>query len=645
MRSWHRFFCSGLIGIIKRSFVFAVILLIIVPEIFAQEPSWHTFRVLPLEDIEVVQIVPSIHEDSLIYGIGYEINSPVFIKTDDLGAHWTVYPIENLTKVSALDVQYKDNKDIFYATGNSGIVQSTDAGMNWEGIAEDFTDYSFESLAIISDTIYAGTGLNEHNGGILTSYDNGSTWEFHSIVSDTIHAITHLEVSRDHSSIIFGLTDSSRGIIRSRDAGQHWEHIPVSWNAFLRITDVFIPKEGNLHQREVDDQLFVVVESGELYGSNDWGETWHLVQKPHSFDPLDVGSVPSQTIQMLQHPNYPWLIYIITEQDGLWGSLNVDRFSPQPPSWRNIPFRSCALTASGDHLFFGGENGAAIFQMEVNPPHTNWERFYPMHIGDFWVYTVDDLGNQWEVKQRVVSDTVLHGVKWQVLQYEGASGQTFARIDSAGNILRKNFVGDDPYRWLELDVAWGDTMSYEPYISDGYFWEVTGVDTIQILPSRNPNDIRITYYQDYLTYTRLQLQENLGVVYERWEGGVYRQLKGAYIHGTVYGDTLFRVNIAESDIEIPERIQLSPPFPNPFNAATTIPFATPEPGNVDIRLFDLRGQFVDEIMWRGITAGNYRVPYNNPKLASGMYLLRLVFTPEADPSTMQILSRKMVVVK
>ncbi len=60
-------------------------------------------------------------------------------------------------------------------------------------------------------------------------------------------------------------------------------------------------------------------------------------------------------------------------------------------------------------------------------------------------------------------------------------------------------------------------------------------------------------------------------------------------------------------------------FPNPFNPTTTINFSIKEAGFVNIKVFDLIGQQVAELVNEEKQAGEYSVQFNAANLPSGIY--------------------------
>jgi len=71
---------------------------------------------------------------------------------------------------------------------------------------------------------------------------------------------------------------------------------------------------------------------------------------------------------------------------------------------------------------------------------------------------------------------------------------------------------------------------------------------------------------------------------------------------------------------------LSNNYPNPFNPSTTISITIPVRSNVSLKVFNLLGSEVVELVKGEVEAGEYKVDFNTSNLPSGVYfyLLRAV---------------------
>lgn len=95
---------------------------------------------------------------------------------------------------------------------------------------------------------------------------------------------------------------------------------------------------------------------------------------------------------------------------------------------------------------------------------------------------------------------------------------------------------------------------------------------------------------------------------------------------------------------LPDRLDLAPPHPNPFNPATRIAFDLPTAGQVALAVHDLQGRRVWELQRGERPAGRYTLVWQGQdssgrRVAGGIYLVRLAFESGGES---QILTRKVV---
>ncbi len=86
----------------------------------------------------------------------------------------------------------------------------------------------------------------------------------------------------------------------------------------------------------------------------------------------------------------------------------------------------------------------------------------------------------------------------------------------------------------------------------------------------------------------------------------------------------------EESAAIPQAFTLQQNYPNPFNPSTTITFALPKDfrGAVTLRIYNMLGEMVRELVQRDLEAGTYREMWDGldtsgKRLASGVYLYQL----------------------
>ena len=79
----------------------------------------------------------------------------------------------------------------------------------------------------------------------------------------------------------------------------------------------------------------------------------------------------------------------------------------------------------------------------------------------------------------------------------------------------------------------------------------------------------------------------------------------------------------ENEPVIPDKITLYPAFPNPFNPTTTIRFSVEKSNLLSLRIYDITGRLVDELVNGELPAGEHEVTWNASHLSSGMYIVKL----------------------
>jgi hypothetical protein len=75
--------------------------------------------------------------------------------------------------------------------------------------------------------------------------------------------------------------------------------------------------------------------------------------------------------------------------------------------------------------------------------------------------------------------------------------------------------------------------------------------------------------------------------------------------------------------QVPQAYSLEQNYPNPFNPVTTINYAIPKAGKVELKIYDVLGREVAVLVNEFKQAGSYKADFDASNLASGVYLYTL----------------------
>ncbi|UCE17665.1 MAG: T9SS type A sorting domain-containing protein [Gemmatimonadota bacterium] len=96
--------------------------------------------------------------------------------------------------------------------------------------------------------------------------------------------------------------------------------------------------------------------------------------------------------------------------------------------------------------------------------------------------------------------------------------------------------------------------------------------------------------------------------------------------------------VAKAGAGVPEEFVLSQNYPNPFNPETTIEFGLPEEGQVRLRVYNMLGQIVGDLVDDALEAGYYSISWDATQLPAGVYFYRIETDNDTD-------TRRMVLMK
>ncbi|MEO8232199.1 MAG: T9SS type A sorting domain-containing protein [Ignavibacteriota bacterium] len=101
----------------------------------------------------------------------------------------------------------------------------------------------------------------------------------------------------------------------------------------------------------------------------------------------------------------------------------------------------------------------------------------------------------------------------------------------------------------------------------------------------------------------------------------------------------------EKVVVIPNSIELYGNYPNPFNPSTTIKFAIPETGNVNIKIYNTVGEEVKNVNLINRNAGELDYSFNAASISSGVYFYKITLNNSTSGKSYISTVGKMILLK
>jgi photosystem II stability/assembly factor-like uncharacterized protein len=513
----------------------------------------------------------------------------VFRSTDN-GNNWDEVNT-GLDNTTILSLAINSTADLFVGT-IGGVFRSTDRGENWSEVNTGLRNTYVQSLAITPQgDIFAGT----FGDGVYRSTNNGSTWtSLGAVMQNT--SVKAIIVSSTGQIFAGG---NSMTLLHSTDNGQTWATTVVA--RILAITTALAVRPGG--------DIFAGTGDNGIFRSRDNGSTWDLVALRDSLDYVGALAVDAQG-------------YIFA---GGWGS--VYRSTDGGQSWSATLFSdrsigSIAVSPNG-HIFAGAGQGVfrstdggltwvqVVDLRSIHNLETSFVTCLAINTSGF-VYAGTN-GTE-------ILESTDDGFSWYKMGLYGRSAGSAGAvlslaINSKGVVFATTQNG--MYIFGGSDKDWSGGIEGKLAInSKDYLFSGSGS---YILKSTDDGE-NWTDFSKGLTESTLW-----SLIISRWtttrdfayagtDSGVFRTL----------GPT---TSAEKNKVDELASCFLLQNYPNPFNPSTTIEFGLPKAALVTLRIFDLLGQQVEELVNEKLAPGMYKTRWDARGFASGVYFYLLQARP------------------
>jgi hypothetical protein len=270
--------------------------------------------------------------------------------------------------------------------------------------------------------------------------------------------------------------------------------------------------------------------------------------------------------------------------------------------------------------------------------------FYPLHVGNKWIYERLDYSIDWITGTPIIDTSYFqrkviglevkpNGKKYYKINdydfYNKVTLENFERIDTSTGIV---------YRY----DATLDSTNFECIIDDLMLEQGNIFNTSRLYSYYNPIGMIFEnedYFNDWALYRKrngfsggsfgaeyYSLTEGIGLdsvfvsLIDAFDAHI--DLKGCVIDGTVYGDTTLTDIDGCIEPLLPTHFVLEQNYPNPFNPSTKINWQSPVAGHQTLKVYDVLGNEVATLVDEFRNAGIYEVDFDATNY-QGVYFYQL----------------------
>ncbi len=452
---------------------------------------------------------------------------------------------------------------ILYSTGLSGFYKSVDGGINW-----DDKQAGIERIAFYNecpDTIYGTVSQNlSVAGGVYKSINQGENWDEASN-GITARAIRSVAIDPQNINRIYAGTGDGY-FYYSHDGGVNWNH------------ESFIGSE--IYDIEVDhanSQNIYLGMFGGFYKSFDTGKTFTEIDEISN--PLCIDIAPSISSVLFVGSSLGNGIYKTTNSGTSWVNKN-----------NNLPEFAEAI--------------CPILSIEIDPNDTSIIWAGTQYGGGIVKST--NGGNDW-INKGLTDENFVDCIA--INPYNSDEILVGAGY-SSGNIYKSNDCGES---WVKKDssIAFVFEIKYDPRNPQFVYAATEGYG---VLCSTDGGET----WNDYSSGIFYPLVYSLDIA----EGDSALLIAGSY------GSGIYYIHPELSGINEQKETEFSflPKSTLKLSGSTTlIEFNLPKAGIASLKLYDIMGREVANILNKQRPAGRNEVSWNSKQIPAGIYFYNLKF--------------------
>jgi len=472
---------------------------------------------------------------------------------------------------------------------HKGLVRSTDNGDTWEPC---ISNKSVQWITLDDEqNLYAGTSV-----GIFRSTDNGNTWK--EVNNGLDHTTVYNLVYNSNDILVAG---TNVGVYVSSDKGN-------SWNA----SNQGLIEKDKVGRIAIDNQdnIFASTMHLGLLRSKDKGESWTSLDSPGFYTMVENDS--GYLFKAARND-----IYLSKDGGDSW--LQIYKYPPYDPLYNPYYIEILSFAIDKDqNLYFsykhsaGGDAGGMSKLTEVNGIWNKNSARLPGQASVVYNVAINQLGH-------------IYALAYFYPYKSTDFGQTFEKITS---ISTGNAIGFNQYGHVFFSSGNRTFRSKD----EGETWEnVYGGGFFQMVMNEKGHLFLMSYSVVFCSIDDGDSWQSIGSGIPETRYWIDIDSEGYLYVSTSEG--LYKIVTSSMDflpdLPIkPENYYLYQNYPNPVVENTTIYFNLLEPGDVDLKIFNISGQLVRFLETNFYNKGLSSVTWNGRDdfgrlAANGIYFYRL----------------------
>jgi photosystem II stability/assembly factor-like uncharacterized protein len=283
---------------------------------------------------------------------------------------WTT-TTTSVGRVLALAVDPVTQTTMYCGSLDSGVMKSTNGGVNWIGVNSGMTYNHVQSLAVSPSNpsiIYAGTdSLGGANSGLYRSTNAGVSWTL-CPTNAAQRSFQYIVIHPTNPNIVLvgvfnALANSTHGIYRTTDGGVTWAPSTTGLGANKNILSLAInPLNGNVVYAGTSLDPVAATGPSFIYRSNDAGATWFLSSTGLPSTTADNNPVREMKVSRADTGVVLAALFFNSTTGGAWVSTNgggswTQRITGLPAVAGNL-LRACFIRPGSSTEFYLGIDNA-----------------------------------------------------------------------------------------------------------------------------------------------------------------------------------------------------------------------------------------------------------------------------------------------